>query len=157
MIRSVLLALVASTVLLATGGCEATNYVLSTFDLQGAAASQLQPPRFYPEQMEIGEPLEIEIVRVSRKRITIDNRTTQPWDGGRIWLNRQYGTVLDEIPVGQSDQIALVEFVNLHGEQFPVGTWLTPEESREVIAADLEANGKLHKLIVRLAEDWQEP
>jgi len=157
MIRSFLFKLIAVAGLLLTGGCEATDYMLSTLDLQGAAADELQPPRFYPEQMEVGEPLEIEIVRVNRKRITIDNRTTQPWDGGRIWLNRQYGAVIDEIPIGRSEPIALVNFVNMHGEQFPVGSLLTPEQSRALIAADLEANGKLHKLVVRLEEDWQAP
>ena len=143
--------------LLFTGGCETVDYVMATLDLQGAPGANLQTPRYYPETMPVGEPLEIEIVRQNRKRITIDNRTTQPWDGGRIWLNRQYGAVIDEIPVGKSQNIALIEFVNLHGEQFPVGSFLAPEKSRDVIAADLEANGQLHKLVVRLADDWQEP
>lgn len=112
-------------------------------------------PMAYPRQADIAEAWDIELERIDRRQVRIDNRTTRNLAEVTFFFNQQYGGVIEELPVGKPVTINLQNFVNEHGERFPVGSLLEPEKSRVIVLADALVDGKLHKLKVRLDKDWQ--
>ena len=86
----------------------------------------------------------------------LDNRTTHHLTNVTLFFNRQYGGTVADLPVGRPITVNLLNFVNQYGERFPVGSFLEPEKSRIIVLADAFVDGQLHKLTVRLPEDWQE-
>lgn len=139
------------------GGCQDVKEAVVSVAPGGEATGEKLPPRVYPADMTRGQPFDIEIIRDGRKRIRLDNRTAQTYHNVQLWLNGQYGCTLDEIPIGAGRDFHLVDFVNQHGEQFPVGSVLEPEKARTVVLADLILDGQMHKLYVRLPRNWQQP
>ncbi len=113
-------------------------------------------PAAYPVDLPIAEPLDIEVIRVGNA-IELDNRSTQTYAEAQIWLNHAYGAVLKNLPIGRSSQFNLESFINEYGELYPVGYFLKPERDRKLVMADLVIDGKIHKLTVRLADDWRRP
>jgi hypothetical protein len=112
--------------------------------------------RYYPEAMPIGPPLPIEVVRVDNEHIRFDNRGVTAFTDVKVWLNRQYGGLVDRIPVGRSKPVALLDFVNHHRERYPIAGFLSPDRSQALIMAGAEIDGQIRKLPVRLEEDWRE-
>ncbi len=112
-------------------------------------------PMTYPRDAATGAEWDIELQRIDRRQVRIDNRTTQHLSGVTFYLNQQYGGVIAELPVGRPVTINLRNFINQHGERFPVGSLLEPEKSHVIVLADAYVDGELHKLKVRLDEDWQ--
>jgi hypothetical protein len=92
---------------------------------------------------------------VDRKQIRLENRTPRIVEG-ELWLNQEYGGTVEPIAVGERRTITLNQFVNHYGEHFPTGSLLEPEKTDTIVLGDLFVNGKLHKLLVRLPEDWQD-
>jgi hypothetical protein len=59
----------------AAGGCEGVHHVLVSALPVGQGLGEPEPdPRFYPADLPIDQPLDVEIVRVNRKFIVLDNR-----------------------------------------------------------------------------------
>ena len=116
----------------------------------------IQTRRTYPEDAEIAQPLNIEVIREGNA-IILDNRTVHTYGPVQLWLNQQYGATLDVIPVGRGEPIALTSFRNRRGEPYPVAQFLAPDASQPLILADLATNNTIHKLTVRLQPGWREP
>ncbi len=140
---------------LAVGGCEGVRHVLVSANPAGQNPDQTPTARAYPEDLPIGPALDIEVVRADRKHIVLDNRTARPYHGAMLWVNEQWGGQIEQVPIGKGKPIALVNLINHHAEPFPVGSFLEPDQARNVVLADLVADGEVHKLLVRLPEDWQ--
>lgn len=143
-------------------GCDALGHLTTSLTPTAADGEPvIDPttgvePRIYPANAEVGEPLEIELVRLDRKRIRLENRTARNIDGAQLWVNQEYGGSVSTLEVGRRVNVALGRFVNHHGEVFPTGSLLEPEKTDTIVLADLYLDGKLHKLIVRLPENWQD-
>lgn len=108
----------------------------------------------YPTGLPLGNPIDIEVVR-TRGSISLINRSVYPYGQAQLWLNHDYGARISEIPIGRSGPIALANFHNGFGDPYPVGTVLRPEIDRSLLMADLIFDGQIHKLTVRLADDWR--
>jgi hypothetical protein len=113
-------------------------------------------PKPYPEQTPLAEPLPIEIIRQG-KSIIVENRSVRAIQNGELWLNRQYGATLATIPIGRGQPIALSNFINKDGKAYPVAEFLYPDHDKPLVMGDLLIDGKMHKLIVRLVDDWRRP
>jgi hypothetical protein len=107
----------------------------------------------YPSGTELGDDLDIIIVR-NGPIITLTNRTAEAYRGQYLWINRQYVSQVELIRIGTGNRLELPKFINLHGEPFPVGAWLTPDKSRRVIHAVLynPATKQRHRLVVRFSD-----
>ncbi|MDX1565193.1 MAG: hypothetical protein R3236_07295 [Phycisphaeraceae bacterium] len=116
----------------------------------------LPPPRHYPQDLPIGEPLPIEVVR-SGSTFYFDNRSTRSYRDVEVWLNLQYGARIREIPIGRSQPIPMRRFVNHHSERYPTGSFLRPKDNRPLLLVDLVLDGKIRKTTTRLTEGWQRP
>lgn len=147
-----------AAVFVALAGC---NYVrelklpLLTEGGKQVDATAEPESRIYPENLPIGEPLDVQVTRVG-DAVRLDNRTVQRFENAELWLNHQYGAEIGEVGIGGNEPLSLRSFRNVHGESFPIGGWLTPDLDRSVVSADLVTGGKIHKLLVRLEKDWQE-
>ncbi len=153
-IRPTIIVLLALPLLIA-GGCESVKHLATSLDPGGSRSDQRSDPRVYPEYLPLGDELAIEVRRVDREHIRIDNRTAVPYTQVPVWINETYGQTLEEIPLGESKPIALVGFINQFGEQYPVGSLLAPEQSRTVVSAVLVIDGERRPLGIRLPDDWQ--
>jgi len=156
------LLLPALALLLIGVGCEALSHLgTSLAPTAERTDAAIEPadrtePRTYPAAAEVGPPLEIELVRLDRKRVRLENRTARRIEGGQLWVNQEFGGSLATLGVGERVSVALDRLVNHHGEVFPIGSFLEPEKTNTIVLADLYLNGKLHKLVVRLPEGWQD-
>ncbi len=136
-----------------------TLFLLTAAGLIGCGAdlaTDAAQARYYPEAMPVGPPLPIEVVRVDNEHIRFDNRGVTEFSEVKVWLNRQYGAIVDRIPVGRSRPVALLEFINHHRERYPIAGFLSPDRSQALIMAGAEIDGEIRKLPVRLEEDWRE-
>lgn len=111
--------------------------------------------RMYPEELPIGDALDIQVTRVGNA-IRLDNRTTRRYHDAELWLNRQYGAQIGEVVIGPGPLLSLESFVNHYAEKYPMGGFLDPDSNRPLVLADLVVDGKIHKLVVRLDEDWRQ-
>lgn len=112
--------------------------------------------RAYPQELPIGDPLNVEIVREGNA-IRLDNRTPRAYENVELWLNHEYGAPIDTLPVGRGRPIDIESFTNQFGESYPVAELLQPERNRKLVMADVVVNGEIRKLTVRLAPDWRRP
>jgi hypothetical protein len=145
--------------LLGAGGCDSLGRVARDLRLPLVTATGKRlaaADRPYPAGLEIGEPLAIEVVRKGNS-IQLDNRTVRTFEGAELWLNEEFGATVPLIGIGRGEGMSLVSFVNRYGDHYPVARFLRPELDRSLISAELALGGRLHKLTVRLEEDWREP
>jgi hypothetical protein len=150
--------LLAASVFVALAGCNYVRELKLPLLTQGGKQVDTTPEpesRMYPENLPIGESLDVQVTR-DGDAVRLDNRTVQRFENAELWLNHQYGAEIGSVAIGGSEPLSLRSFRNVHGESFPIGGWLTPDLDRSVVSADLVADGKIHKLIVRLEKDWQE-
>lgn len=148
--------LVAFTTL---GGCDyvrglATDAKLPFFTRKGSKVPT--QARAYPSQSPLAAPLDVEVLR-DGNAILLHNHTVQDFQAVELWLNQEYGAELPFVPIGQGQAMALTSFVNRHGEHYPVAQFLRPELDRTLVSAELVVGGKLHKITVRLQDDWRRP
>lgn len=120
----------------------------------GCQASRLPQPNpvVYPAETEYGDDLDIIVQRQGRGSILINNRTAVPYEDMVLWLNRQYVRAMPRIQIGTENNLFdLAGWLNQHGEKFPVGGLLRPEQSRPVVLAELfdPVTNKRHRLVVR--------
>ncbi len=148
--RTCLLLLMMMTV---APGCEGIDHVLTSLTPTGTP-TQTAEPRQYPAELPASEAYDVEVVRVNRKQVRLDNRTSRSLDGAQLWLNAEFGGAVESLPIGEGANLPLTMFVNHFGERYPVGSFLEPEKTRGIVAAELIIDNKRHPLTVRLAEDW---
>jgi len=113
-------------------------------------------PRYYPEDMKVGKPLNIEVVRVGNA-IRLVNYTVREYHDVELWLNEQYGGDIEHIKIGHNGLINLSSFINRYGEPYPVARFLAPDADTALVLGDLVVGDTLHKLTVRLGNDWRSP
>jgi len=136
-------------------GCESVKHIATSIIPTNEQTDESFDPRVYPKDMPLGEELRIEVRRVDRKHIQIENRTAVPYTQVQLWINEEYGASIGELPLGKSGNIPLVQFINHFGEQYPVGSFLEPEKSKRVVAATIVMDGELRPLGIRLPDDWR--
>jgi hypothetical protein len=107
-------------------------------------AAQWSP---YPIDAEHGDDWDI-LVRQGKISLQLVNRTARTYDNMRLWLNQQFVTDVASIAIGPGNSVPLASFVNVHGETYPVGGFLTPDKAFPVLAVELfdPADGKRHRL-----------
>lgn len=129
----------ALCVLLLLSACTARTAVMD------AAAT---PP--YPQQAAQGPDLDIVVVRHG-DNIRLVNRTPRTYDNMELWLNQTYVRPIDHVAIGQDNVIALPEFINAYGEPYPVGSFLRPDRSRQLVLAEFHdrEHGLRHRLVVQ--------
>ena len=108
----------------------------------------------YPQQLPLEQPIDIEVVRTGNA-VRLVNRSVRSYENVEIWLNQDYGARLNRVPVGASQSIDLESFVNQYGELYPIGKFLTPDRDLALVMAEIVTAGQIHKLTVRLADDWR--
>lgn len=155
---AVVRALGLSAALVLMGGCQLSDLPdlgLDRFFSDGPLVEEVvREAQFYPADVPVGDPVELEVVR-QRDHIVIHNRTATAYDNAQVWLNQGWGQTVALVPIGTGKPLLLTDFINEHGEPYPVAGFLAPEKSRPLVAAALFRDGQLHPLTVRLEEDWQ--
>ena len=89
----------------------------------------------YPWEAQIHD-LDIVVVRDDAK-IVLTNRTPAVYREVQLWLNQEYVSTIDEIPIGSPIKFNLEQFINQHKEPFPTGGLLTPDKTLPVVLAEL--------------------
>ena len=88
-----------------------------------------------------------------RTHLTLNNRSAHAFHHVDLWLNQEYVTTVDDIPIGDSegDGVPLGVFINKHSESYPVGGFLTPDRAFPIISVELfdPATGKKYRLLAR--------
>jgi hypothetical protein len=116
--------------LLALSGCEQPPPVVD-----GPTAEALAALR-YPGLAEYGPDLDIIVIREG-DHISLTNRTARSYTGMQLWLNQQYVSQVESVGIGVNPDQPLAGFLNRHREEFPVGSFLQPDQARPVISAEL--------------------
>ena len=89
----------------------------------------------YPKDAPVDD-LDIVVVQ-DDAGIVLTNRTAVEYQNVCLWLNQEYVGLAKRIPIGVESRFELVHFINLHGEPFPTGGWLTPDKAGSVVLAEL--------------------
>lgn len=143
--------------LLALGGCATLeSWNLPLPGNMGRSASDQETARAYPEDAERGDALNIEVVRTDNA-VRLVNRTVNTYEDAELWLNHEYGAPVGTIETGRNEPVALNNFVNQHGERYPLAVFLAPDLDEALVEADLVIDGVAHPLPVRLEAGWTEP
>ena len=104
----------------------------------------------YPGGEEaIGEDLNMVARRDGR---TLHIRSFEPrrLENMLCWVNQQWVGRLDAVEIGEDNTYDLLTFINEHGEHYPVGSFLSPDEAQRVVLVELvdPENGKRHRIVV---------
>ena len=101
----------------------------------------------YPAGAPYGPPIDIAAQRQG-KTLHLYNRTPAIYRDHQLWLNRQYVNTVPVITIGTDNIIDLPQWVNRYAEPFPVGQWLTPDDAKSVVLAELydPQNNQRHRL-----------
>ncbi|MEM7578195.1 MAG: hypothetical protein AAF328_12065 [Planctomycetota bacterium] len=123
------------TALLLAGGCAAPLPVGSAEQRERLA--QLD----YPANAEAGEPLQLEVIR-DGQHLRFINREPREFRRVTLWLNQQYAGVAERLAPGSyesvsSNSVPLGAFINQHGEPFPVGRFLAPDDTVALVSAEM--------------------
>ena len=104
----------------------------------------------YPESAPHGPDIDVLLVR-SGGQIRLVNRTANSYAGMQLWLNRQYVRDSGNIQIGTGNLRELTDFINLYEEPYPVGTFLTPNQTAPLVLAELynPRENVRHRLLVR--------
>lgn len=119
-------------------------------------ATQNLTPRIYPSHLPIADAFDIQVSR-DGNAIILDNRTVHSYNNVQLWLNHEFGADIETVAIGHNAPINLRSFVNQHAEVYPVARFLAPDADRSLVLADLVINGEIHKLHVRLQQNWRKP
>ena len=90
----------------------------------------------YPVDAERGPDLDIAVERRG-ENLALLNRTARVYRDQQLWVNCQYVNIVPIIAVGPNNTIDLKRWVNQYAESFPVGAFLTPDDARAVVLAEL--------------------
>lgn len=95
----------------------------------------------YPQDAEVGEPLQLEVIR-DGAHLRFISREPREFRRVTLWLNQQYAGVAERIAPGSyeavsSNSVPLGAFINEHGEPFPVGRFLAPDDTVALVSAEM--------------------
>lgn len=90
----------------------------------------------YPTDATLGPDLDI-LVAVNGGTMSLTNRTAHTYANRQLWLNQQYVGLVDKVAIGTENHFDLTQFINLHGECYPIGTFLQPENAFPLVLAEL--------------------
>ncbi|MEM1444933.1 MAG: hypothetical protein AAGF84_02665 [Planctomycetota bacterium] len=95
----------------------------------------------YPADAEIGQPLQLEVIR-DGQHLRFINREPREFRRVTLWLNQQYAGVAERIAPGSYESVSansvpLGAFINEHGEPFPVGRFLAPDDTIALVSAEM--------------------
>ena len=133
-------------------GCAAPGFFFGP-DADPKAAESLATLT-YPKDAPLGENLDI-IAYKDWNQLVLTNRTARAFSQVQVWINQQYVSTVASIPVGQQTTLNLNEFINQHGEAFPVGGLLNPERSYRVVLVEIfepGTGGRRYRVVVRTDE-----
>ncbi|CAN0459325.1 unnamed protein product, partial [Ectocarpus fasciculatus] len=70
------------------------------------------------------------------------NREPREFRRVTLWLNQQYAGVAERIAPGSyesvsSNSVPLAAFINQHGEPFPTGSFLAPDDTQALVSVEL--------------------
>lgn len=122
------------TLLAALGGCGSIGKDQRTVD----ELAKLP----YPKDAALGPDLEIEVRQgtlFQRGSLKLTNLTPRSYHQVQLWLNQQYVTTVQSVPIGvggQSATLPLRRFIDSHGRSYPVGGLLTPDKGFPVVLAE---------------------
>ncbi len=107
----------------------------------------------YPEGAELGEPLDLIVVRPARRapNIRLINRSAVSYPDAQLWLNQTYVRELDTVAVGSDNLIPLARFINRFEESYPTAKLLAPDNSLDLTSAEIffPATGQRHPITVQ--------
>jgi hypothetical protein len=97
----------------------------------------------------IGEDLTVRVVR-DGDALRVTNFEPRRLADMQLWLNQQYVSTVRGLDPGPT-RLPLRQFINQHGEHFPLGGLLTPERNFPVVLAELydPRTGQRHPLILQ--------
>ena len=95
----------------------------------------------YPQDATVGEPLHIEAIR-DGQHLRFISREPRELRRVTLWLNQQYAGVAERIAPGShesvtSNSMPLAAFINQHGEPFPTGRFLAPDDTQALVSVEL--------------------
>ncbi len=95
----------------------------------------------YPQDAQAGEPLHVEAIR-DGQHLRFINREPREFRRVTLWLNQQYAGVAERIAPGSyesvsSNSLPLAAFINQHGEPFPTGSFLAPDDTQALVSVEM--------------------
>ena len=135
--------MMAMLTLLAGVGCQGSH------KLADPVLARDLSPLVYPKDAPLGEDLDIVVIR-SNRQMELVNRMPRSYSDVTLWVNQQYVGRPVTIDVGSSLEVDLTQYVNKHGEEYPVGWLLGPDLRFPVHLVELfdPSTGKRHRLTV---------
>ena len=104
----------------------------------------------YPSNAPFRGDLDI-VVRRERGILVLVNRTARTYDNVQLWLNQQHVGLATQVRIGGENRFELSNFINEHGEPYPIGGLLTPEETFPIVSVEMfdPVTGARYRLLVR--------
>lgn len=104
----------------------------------------------YPADAQWGEDLDIIVVHQGAV-VQLVNRTPRDYENVRLWFNQQYVRPVERLEIGPNNLVDLRKAVNEHGQAYPVGSFLKPDQRAVLVQAELfdPGAGVRHRLIVQ--------
>ncbi len=145
-VRYMLTLITLATALGALTGCN----VLGRSAVKQADVKELSK-RTYPAQAELGDDLDIIVVR-DGGAVRLVNRTPRSYSGLQLWINEEWVGDVTTVQIGTDNLVALPQMINEHGERFPVGGILSPDKTLPVVLTEFydPATSKRHRLNTRV-------
>lgn len=111
-------------------GCQAGPSVVAPGSLT-RALSRVPYPKDTP-----AADMDIVVVRAGQA-IVLTNRTTSSYRQVHLWINQQWVTRVEFLPIGTAKRIELSQFIDKHSEPFPVGGFFTPDKTLPVLLVEM--------------------
>jgi hypothetical protein len=112
-----------------------------------SAPAQIVEGQQYPEKIERGPTLDIQVFR-RETTLEFTNTTATPIPASRLWLNAWYSRQFEGLGVGQTVRLPLREFKDRYGESFRGGGFFATELPERLALAELESGGKMVGMVV---------
>lgn len=105
----------------------------------------------YPKSKEaFAGDLDITVIQ-DRRFIKLTNRTTKTFNDVEVWVNQQFVTRVQSVPVGQTTAVPLKSLMNQYGEKYPVPGLFRPDRSFPALLVEMvePAPSQRYRLIVQ--------
>lgn len=111
--------------------------------------SRGDPGPRYPESLERGETLNIQVLREDdRQTIVLTNTTARAFDAGRLWVNAWFSRPIEGLDVGETIRIPVRDMIDEHGKRMRGGGFFSTERPDPLLLAEVEADGAMYGLVV---------
>lgn len=108
----------------------------------------------YPVDAPHGPDYDVLLVR-DGNQLRLINRTAKPYANMQLWLNRQYVADSGRVDIGTDNVRQLTDFINRFKEPYPVGTFLNPDQTQQLVLAEFynPVENVRHRLLVRPGDE----